>query len=275
MDYDLKELQQVQLSILNELKRVCDKNGIKFYLAYGTCLGALRHNGFIPWDDDIDVLMPYEDTVKLLKCREQIGEGFFLQSNETDKGFFHTILRLRKNGTACVESDDLDMNCHHGIYIDIYPLYNYPDSKLQRFRVCYDSLMYQLILSDRAPKNHGGAVRFIGNFILLFYKNQKIKAAKINRLVKHMTSFRNTKRVADLYGMDLTLTRVISYDSAWFGEPSLHMFEGLEMPLPTDPYSYMKERYGGDFMEMPPVEKQQSYHRYALVDMEKEYRPEK
>ena len=272
MDYDIRELQLEQLTILDELKRVCKQNNIKFYLAYGTCLGALRHQGFIPWDDDIDVLMYKEDIDKLVACSDQIGEDFFLQSYETDPGYLHTIYRLRKNNTACVEKDDMDMDCHHGIYIDIYPFYHYPDHKMQRLLACHDSLMYQLLLSGRPPVNHGKLVSAAGKIILSFYKNPKKKWKKIDRLKRRLVKYKRTERVADLYGMDISLRKVISYDAKWFGKPKFCEFEGRMMPVATDADAYMKERYGDDYMMMPPPEKRQSYHRYAYVNLKDTYK---
>ena len=80
--YDLRRLQLMQLNILKELVRICDNHGFKFYIMNGTCLGAIRHKGFIPWDDDIDVGMYAEEFDQLIKCADEFGEDFFLQTIE-------------------------------------------------------------------------------------------------------------------------------------------------------------------------------------------------
>ena len=271
--YDLRQLQLEQLSVLDELKRVCEENHLTFYLAYGTCLGAVRHKGFIPWDDDIDVLMPVEDYDKLMLLSDKFGEGYFLQNSDTDPGFNLAIARIRKRGTACIEEQELQMDCHHGIFVDIYPQYQYPDNKLQRLEIITASVLYRILLMNRAPANHGAAVKAVGNAVLkmLSLGGRDKKLAQYYNILRR---FHHTAFVADLYGMDLTLTRVIKYPSKWFAEPSWREFENRIMPLPTNAEGFLSERYGEDYMELPPEEKRASYHRYAYVSFTAEYRPD-
>lgn len=270
LPYDLRQLQLEQLTILDELKRVCDKNHLTFYLAYGSCLGALRHSGFIPWDDDIDILMPVADYDKLMRLGDEFGDAFFLQNSSTDADFPAAIARVRKNGTACIEQQDLSLKCHQGIFVDIYPQYQYPDSFFQRARVILASIFYRILLANYAPKNHGKTVKFFGE-VLLKILSCGNREKRMERFAKILRSYHGTKYVADLYGMDLTLTRVIKYKSSWFAKPRFVQFEGREMPVPTEAEKYLAERYGQDFMELPPEEKRHSYHHYAYVDFENEY----
>lgn len=270
-NYDLKQLQLEQLSVLDELKRVCDKHHLTFYLAYGSCLGALRHHGFIPWDDDIDVLMPVKDYDKLMNLANEFQHPFLLQNNETDSNFKLAIARVRKRGTACIEEKDLDDECHQGIFVDIYPQYQYPDHLLSRLKIISSSIIYRILLYNEPPKNHGVAIKFVGNIILkLFSLGGREK--QIAKYRGNLRKYSHTAYVADLYGMDLTLTKVIKYKSGWFLEPKWITFEGRRMPVPTKAVAYLKERYGENCMELPPPEKRHSYHRYAYVDFEHEYK---
>ncbi len=272
-EYDLRRLQLEQLTVLDELKRVCEAHGLTFYLAYGSCLGALRHGGFIPWDDDIDILMPVEDYDRLMKLAGEFGDGFFLQNHETDPGFPCAIARVRKNGTACVEESEADLQCHQGVFVDIYPQYQYPDRFLQRARIVLASVLYRILLMNRAPANHGILVRAAGSLALGFLSLGG-RERNLRRYYRTLRHWKNTEYVADLYGMDLTLTRVIKYRQEWFGEPRWTDFEGRRMPVPTGAEAYLAERYGADYMQLPPEEKRHSYHRYAYVDLNGEYRKE-
>lgn len=270
MTYDLRRLQLEQLTILDELKRVCQKNGLTFYLAYGSCLGAMRHKGFIPWDDDIDVLMPVEDYDKLMKLSKEFKHPFFLQNNFTDPDHTLAIARVRKKGTACIEEKDMGLKCHQGIFIDIYPQYKYPNGTIKRIKIVVASIIYRILLAGSPPQNHGKIIKLFGN-ILLYLFSIGGRDKNISKCLKILRENHNTDYVADLYGMDLTLTKVIKYPEAWFSKPKWVIFEGRKMPVPTKPISFLKKRYGSDCMEIPSLDKQKSYHKYAYVDFENEY----
>ena len=269
-NYDLRRLQLEQLTVLDELKRVCIKHNLRFYLAYGSCLGALRHKGFIPWDDDIDVLMPVQDYDKLMNLSDEFDEKFFLQNYRTDPGFKAAIARVRKRGTACIEKQDIGLDCHQGIFIDIYPQYQYPDDFFDRIKIIISSVLYRILLMNRAPVNHGKIIKAGGTLALkvISHGDRKKQLAKY---YKNLRKHKNTEYVADLYGMDLTLTRVIKYRQECFQEPKWVEFEGREMPLPTNADEFMKERYGVNFMELPPEDKRSSYHHYSYVSFDREY----
>ena len=122
-EYDLQAMQSREVQLLDEFARVCRKRGIPFFLAYGTCLGAIRHKGFIPWDDDIDVFVFARDLTRLQEAMlSDLNKGYFYQTNETDHNFNMTITRLRLDGTTALNVENADRDMHQGVYIDIYPL---------------------------------------------------------------------------------------------------------------------------------------------------------
>ena len=126
-----RQLQLKIVDILVEIDRICKKHDIKYYLAYGTAIGAVRHNGFIPWDDDADIHMFKEDYEKFAEvCKSELGDKFFLQNEQTDKGYKMYLPKVRMNNTAFVESFTKDWDIHHGIYVDIFILDECPKSDL-------------------------------------------------------------------------------------------------------------------------------------------------
>lgn len=270
MKYDIKQLQTVQLSLLDELAKVCQKNNLRFYLAAGSCIGAVRHNGFIPWDDDIDVFMYAEDVDELFRHRDEFGKGFFLQNTETDPGYPSSIARLRKNGTTLVEQDEVEIPCHHGIFLDIYLLYFYPKGCFSRMLMVYRGLKRNILLANRPPLNHGKIVKAAGNVLLFFYRDDKRRDFETKKLTEKIRSFHDTDDLVILYGMDISLNRIISYKTKWFMEPAVASFEGRDVPVATDVDSYLKCRYGDDYMVLPPKEKRHSYHEFVCVSFTEE-----
>ena len=129
-DEQKAQIQEAELLILAELDRICQKHGIIYMVAYGSLIGAIRHNGFIPWDDDVDICMPRPDYQKFKEiCKEELREDFFLQDNNSDPEYYYLIDKIRLNGTIFKESFVAKYNIHHGIYIDIFPVDIMPDNR--------------------------------------------------------------------------------------------------------------------------------------------------
>ena len=263
-----KDIRKVQLEILIKLDEVCKANGLRYYLAFGTCLGALRHKGFIPWDDDIDVLMPYEDTRKLLKLQNDFGERFFIQSKETDPDYRSIAMRIRDENTTCIEADEVDLKTHKGIYVDIYPYYECSSNKIIRTIDVLRSNLFKVLVNNRAPVNHGGLMARMSKCLLSIYSGDK-RLKKIKKLEERLSSV-SGKEILDYYGQDITLFTAISYPKEWFGKPEKLEFEGMYFNGATEPDKYMRKRYG-DYMKLPPVEDQIVHHTYVKIDPYKSY----
>ena len=120
---ELRKLQLSELNILIEFKRLCEKYALTYYLTAGTLLGAVRHKGFIPWDDDIDIAMPRRDYDRLSAlCSEDLDGKYFFQDSFTDKNFPYCFSKIRRNGTEVYEEHLKNVKIHKGQYIDIFPL---------------------------------------------------------------------------------------------------------------------------------------------------------
>ena len=193
-----KAVRQVQLNILIKLDEVCKKNGLQYYLAFGTCLGALRHKGFIPWDDDIDVLMPYADAKKLIALQQEFGKKYFVQSKETDPDYRSIAMRVRDCDTTCIEGDEVDLNINKGIYVDIYPYYESSTNKLIRVVDILRSNLFKVLVNNRPPVNHGTIVALVARGILsLIGRKSRLKI--IANLEKRLSSVTGDE-ILDYYG---------------------------------------------------------------------------
>lgn len=263
-----QDVRKVQLEILKKLDEVCKNNGLHYYLAFGTCLGALRHKGFIPWDDDIDVLMPYADAKRLIRLQKQFGEKYFVQSKETDPDFRSIAMRIRDCDTTCIESDEVGLKTKKGIYVDVYPFYECSNNRFVRTLDILRSNLMKVLVNNRPPVNHGKALAAISKGILALFSEKRRKML-ITRLEKRLRSVKG-EEILDYYGQDVSLFTAISYPKEWFAEPKLLEFEGLFFYGATEPEKYMKKRYG-NYMKLPPVKDRTVHHTYVKIDPYKSY----
>ncbi len=247
----MNEIQSIQLKMLQELDHICKKHYINYYLAYGSCLGAVREKGFIPWDHDIDVAMRIEDAKKLLEYKDEFTSPYFLSSRFNDKrntSIKYLIVDSSKECNLVRGTTIVDDNARIGL--DILPLYACPTSKMALKMNVVRSHILKILLGG-VPKNHGTVYKLIGNIILYLYggksKNKTICAIerKLEYKGKH-------DKLADYFGNSVSLFSTVTFDVDWFGNPSELMFEGLRFSGPTNPDSYLKTLYG-DYMTPPPL----------------------
>lgn len=136
MNTDLRKLQEIELNMLEKLKEICKKHHLTYYAACGTLLGAVRHKGFIPWDDDMDLFLPWEDYKKLMEIAPlECKYPFFFQSIYTERDSMANACRMRRSDTTGFtkwEYENVGPGYNLGIFIDIFPLFNVPDSDEER-----------------------------------------------------------------------------------------------------------------------------------------------
>lgn len=125
----LREIQLFELQMLKDVVKVCDDNNITYILSSGTLLGAVRHGGFIPWDDDIDIYMPLSDYKKFLKiAQRELGEKYFVQNYKTDKNYSEMWTQIRANGTTSMPVKAYKFDIHYGMCMDIFPAVGVSDA---------------------------------------------------------------------------------------------------------------------------------------------------
>lgn len=252
---DVKELQAKEFVLLKELRRICDANDITYFLAYGTLIGAVRHHGFIPWDDDVDVCMNYPDYIKFKEaCKTQLGSDFFLQTDETDPNAGLSYYKLRLNNTTLIIDYLANRDMHHGINIDIYPVYNVPDNFIQRRLQYCASAVYMLFESGQVPENHGGKMALLSKLLLKVFQGN-LRGWIKTHCHNYMAKFegKHTKMKAMLFG-NLDVCRHL-YPAEVFSESVMMQFEGEPFSAPVGYDTYLSSFYG-DYMKMPPIEEQ-------------------
>ena len=250
--------------MLVELDRVCRKHGLTYYLAYGTCLGAVRHKGFIPWDHDVDVLMPFQDSVELEKYQDEFSDNYFISSRRTDKTN-KTIksLIIDKNIKCRLVKNDVVIKDDVRIGLDIYPFYNCPKSKRELLFNIWRSHILKMLVGG-APENHGSAAKLLANGVLAFYPGKR-KDKEIEKLQKRLCYTGPSEEIADYYGLDIKACSAITYNKEWFGVPTELLFEDKMFYAPTNADAYLTKRYG-DYMT--PVSKKERENETKLEIIE-------
>lgn len=261
----ISNLQQAQKKILLELDRVCTELGLTYCLAFGTCLGAVRHHGFIPWDDDIDVYMRIEDLEVLQANSNCFKKDFFLQHHESDPEFGLMITRLRDSRTTLIEKTEIDRDINHGVFIDIYPLFSSPKDGWGAKKLVITSMIYRLLLYGVAPQNRGVVMK-VGSIILLKLLPKSCRMSIIKRCYTIMKSSNNKEYVSTLYGDEAN----IRYPANWFFPVKKVKFEDIMVPVQAKVSEYLKTTYG-DYMKLPPLEKRRFHHGYAFFDFDNTY----
>lgn len=259
-------LQQAQLKIYQEIDRVCKLLKIDYMLAFGTCIGAVRHHGFIPWDDDIDLCMRVEDLDILHENAHLFDKSFFVQNRFSDPQYRLMITRIRDNGTTLIETTEEDRDINHGIFVDIYPLYNCSDSRFMRKKQQIDSMLCRLMLYGQPPKNKG-SILTKGSSLLLKLVPEKYRPGLVEYLYRKYHDQKYTGYMCYHYGN--RPKAVFSYD--WLFPVRYVEFEDLMAPIPSDYDNYLRQLYKGEYMELPPENERVFHHEYAYIDFDHSY----
>lgn len=133
-EFDLRALQLCELDLLKEVDRICKKHDIPYFLAFGTALGAVRHKGFIPWDDDVDVLMKYPDYLRFQEvCKTELPPHLFYQDWQTDPAYYLPWAKIRNSRTTSLVPEMADYPINWGVCVDIFPLFPMKEETLSQW----------------------------------------------------------------------------------------------------------------------------------------------
>lgn len=265
--FDLHALQKCELEVLKEFIRVCEKNNLKYYLAWGTLIGAVRHQGFIPWDDDIDVCMPYEDYVRFKEvCRSDLGKDYFYEDWEAHSDYFLYWAKLRKNHTTCMTRSESNLKIHWGVGMDIFPLVKMDgpscpmNKKIARFMLS--------LITNRAylPYSADGPSKKIKKIIYKLVP-QKLDKYIIKKCYSVLTK---AGKNAEYYWDISDSVNRCCFKASVFGEGKKLLFENQMMNCPSDADTYLRKAYGDDYMLIPDVQDRIN-HGDIIVDLECDY----
>lgn len=265
----MNDLQIVELDLFKVFKETCEKLGLNYFLVCGSALGAARHGGFIPWDDDMDVGMYREDYNKFMELAPALlPKGIFLQNYKTDPVYPNVFAKLRNSNTTYIEKSIRHLKINHGVYIDIFPLDGYPDSGLEQKRLeLFKSLYWRMLISAYPmPKTLKGK---LSTLVFRMFGCHK-RTAKIRIKYEALLSKYPVKGSALICNHSTWYGKRDYISAEYYGKGSDAVYEGVKVRVPEDCDAYLTALYG-DWRTPPPVEKQKGHHYYEICDTEKPY----
>lgn len=259
-DNDLVKLQNVELGLLNKFCLFCDNHGISFQATFGTLLGAIRHGGFIPWDDDVDLAMMYDDYLKLIDLSEKDGylyDNVFLQNIHTDSHYLLSWCKVRDPSIALRELHT-SKESMGGIFLDIFPIINFPKSKIKQIIVINKIRFYISISSILTPKSNV-VKTLVFKFISIFLKPSTC-IRKIEKILKktHLNNYNS--------GTSYLLSHNVAIKTDWINTVCKVKFcdKYINVPLHFD--EVLKSMYG-DYNILPNEEKRIHSHVYEELEL--------
>ena len=248
--------QMKQYELLCEIDRICRKNSINYYLDSGTLLGAVRHQGFIPWDDDIDVGMFRKDYEKFKSIlNEELNNKYLFQNYESDSNFGFVFGKLRIKNTKYTEQISKKTKAKDGIFIDIFPFDNACDDEKKHEKNFKKVVIFRmmLLLKQRYIINTSSLIKKIEKLILRIlsiFVTKKFIIKKINKII-NLYNYETTKCICNFSTAYFKKNR---YDRDWFSDIAILKFEDKEFLCPKNYDEYLKYLYN-DYMKLPPENK--------------------
>ena len=269
----LRKVQLKCLELLSVFDGFCQRNGLLYYVCGGGCIGAVRHGGFIPWDDDIDVMMPREDfeTFKALWPAQMDEARYHLNDNSETVFLRNMWTSVSDEETTFIKDRQKDLDISHGIKLEVIPLDGCPSGRLKRTSQIFWALVRQIYINQEPPISKGKLMFGLGKILLGMHKSWDSRYRAAMRAEKKMTKypFSSADRVTELTTRFKYMKN--EYPAEAFRRAVRVPFEDTSIPVPEgyDVYLYMAF---GDYMQLPPEEDRVPKHDAIYIDTENSYR---
>ena len=269
MSYSDERLKQSELNILDTFIKICEENSLRYFLAGGTAIGAIRHNGFIPWDDDIDVAMPRTDYDKFISIsKDVLPDNLFLQNHNSDPEYHQGFSKLRNSKTTYIETPSRFLEINHGIFIDIFPIDGVPENPLMKELLFTRSKIVKVLLCRNDLSYFHGKRKLIAKLICTLVREKNTS--------KILNNFETLVKKYDYDSSKITICYFGSYgrneyvERAVYGGGHISYFEGRKIKVPKMYDIYLSMKYG-DYMKLPPEEERIGHHNAEVIDIDLPY----
>lgn len=263
--YNIRDFQLRSVRLLEAIDKVCGQHGLRYFIVDGSLLGAVRHKGFIPWDDDIDIAMPREDYDRLIEHQDEwIPEPYNIVTAEKNIQYPKYFAKFEDQSTTLVEN--FALGYVGGIYLDVFPLDAVPDNRLLRrwHYVRFNIVRRLLYLAYRDPYKHGHGMEAV----LMKTLQGILSKKKLHSMSHHILT-----EYAGKDGCNFIMTHdqgICAHRKEIFNTTRRYEFEGKAFTGPADADAFLSAYYGSNYMQLPPEDKRRShYHDYC--DMERGY----
>ncbi|MBF0709855.1 MULTISPECIES: phosphorylcholine transferase LicD [unclassified Gemella] len=269
----IKTIQKKEVGILLEFIRICEKHNLRYYALGGTLLGAVRHKGFIPWDDDIDLGMPREDYEILMNLPEtEFKNPYKCISEKNTPSFTKAFINIQDTSTK-IKMTYSNVAHLQSIWIDIFPIDGMPEGKFSRFihekTYLFSRMLVQLSQFDKIVNQNKDDRPFIERALIKFAEVTKIeKILPYEKCQKYYIKTLSKYNMTEKYSGNLSgaykLKEIVP--TSHFGKGSYLDFETVKIRVPEKYDLYLSAIYGPNYMELPPVEKRVP-HQYDIIDL--------
>lgn len=265
---EMKRIWAYQIDLYLVFSEICEKHSLQYFLFYGGLLGAIRHNGFIPWDDDLDVAMPREDYEKFLKIAPQeLEDPYFLQTPYTDPNCFYSVVTLRNSSGTFAAKFFKNLDINKGIPMDIFPLdHCHPDTYKDEMEQIYENIMYCSTFMKRCCDHLNKRQK--ADQIRYHTDNPLEKWENINRIASNPI-YKGNEYLAQRTAL-LPSKQIGIYPSRCFEKRIEHPFETITVKIPIG-YDEILNIWYGNYMQFPKIEERGSKNAQLLFDPEHPY----
>ena len=270
---DIRELQMKLLEILLYFDKYCKENHLKYYLCGGCLIGVVRHHGFIPWDDDVDLFMPRADYERLTRIWNKTGDTKHYKFCRTDRkhNYHDGGASLRDINTTEINRHSVNEDICHGIAIEIMPIDGCPKSKIRRALQLFDACVFSLFNVQRLPDNKGKLTRNVANIVYKIIRSPKTRYKIWKKAEKRMSkySWDECSQVTELIGAFHGM--ILRHSKRDVENVVYRDFEGHKLPVMAGYKKYLS-RIWGDYMQLPPEEKRVAKHDSVYTSTTEPYK---
>lgn len=267
----MKKVWSIQLELLDKILQVCQKYNLRIWVEGGTLLGTIREHGYIPWDDDIDLIMFRDDYNKLLEVApKEIKSPYFFQNAYTDKKYYYGHSQLRKDGTSAILPYNIQNSFHLGIFIDIFVMDQMPKDKSYLIRAFFRGEVLRKILIYSSMSYDGQSPKRCILILIAKLYTSLFGYVKTYKMMEKVYSGYECP-LCNEYSLPIVYPAVsflIRRNKEWYEKTIYMPFEDMQVPVPSGYDDILKQQYG-EYMK--PVKAPSSHGDYLVLDPERSY----